>query len=198
VSVSKACPRGAPSKSISGSSGRWHVTVSPTSSHRVYVSFSVFSPLLALYWFSAPALAFLRPSRCSQRRLASRFNSCGLSLLLFVRVQSVSRAFLSRSLTSSLCRSFLLSSSLEMAPSRPSHEVSHLTATSDAGSDLHRGYLPQLCCVLRFSQPLDALFRPHPLGPISCRSRSGFHLQSLSPHDSLVCLSAPSAPLAVR
>jgi hypothetical protein len=83
------------------------------------------------------------------------------------------------------------------SPPRPSHGVSHLSATFSSGSDLHRGYLPRLCCVLRFSQPLDASFRPHPFGPISYRCRPGFHLQSLSPHDSLACLSAPSAPLAV-
>jgi hypothetical protein len=62
--------------------------------------------------------------------------------MLFVRVQSVPRAVLSRSPPSSLMRGFPLSSSLELAPSRPSHEVSLLTATSDLGSDLHRGYLP--------------------------------------------------------
>jgi len=132
-----------------------------------------------------------------RRGLASRFKSCCLSLLLFDRVQSVPRAVLSRSPTSSLHRGFPLSSSLELAPLRPSHEFSHLTATSESGSDLHRDYLPRLCCVLRFSQPLDAFFRPHPFGPISCRCRPGFHLQSVPLHDSLVCLSAPSAPPAV-
>jgi hypothetical protein len=29
-----------------------------------------------------------------------------------------------------------------------------------AGSDLHRGYLPRLCCTLRVSHPLDALIPP--------------------------------------
>ena len=30
------------------------------------------------------------------------------------------------------------------------------------GSDLHRAYLTRLCCALRFSQPLSALFLPEP------------------------------------
>ena len=51
--------------------------------------------------------------------------------------------------------------------------------TSDVGSDLHQVYLTWLCCVLGFSQPLDASFRPHLSNLISCWYRLGFHLQSL-------------------
>jgi len=58
VSVSKARPRGAPSKSMSGSSGRRHVTASSASSHRVFGSFSVFSPPLAPYWLALPPWPF--------------------------------------------------------------------------------------------------------------------------------------------
>jgi hypothetical protein len=41
----------------------------------------------------------------------------------------------------------------------------------DADSHWHRAYLTQLKCAFRFSQPLDALLHPHPLGLVSCRSR---------------------------
>jgi len=107
------------------------------------------------------------------------------------------RAVLSRSIPRSLSCGLPLVSSLVLAPSRPSHGVSYLSATFDSGSDLHRGYLPQLCCVLRLSQPLDAFFRPNLLGLISCRCHQGFHLQRVSPRDSLTHLSARSVPPAV-
>jgi hypothetical protein len=71
------------------------------------------------------------------------------------------RAVLSRSIPSSLSRGLPLVSTLVLAPLRPSHGVSYLSATFDSGSDLHRGYLPRLCCALRLSQPLDAFFRPN-------------------------------------
>jgi len=153
---------------------------------------------LAPHWFSAPALAFHRPSRCSRRGVVSRFDSFSLALLPLARVQSLPQAVLSRSLSSSLSCGFPLANSLEMAPSRPSHGVSLLSATSDTGSDLHRVYPTRLCCVLRFSQPLDASFRPNPLDPISCRCHPGSHLQRFSLHDSLARLTTRSAPLAVH
>ena len=40
-------------------------------------------------------------------------------------------------------------------------------------------FTPQLCCALRFSQPLDAFFHLHPFGLVSCRYHPGFRLQSL-------------------
>jgi hypothetical protein len=120
-----------------------------------------------------------------------------LPLLLFARVQSVPQAFLSRLTTSPSSYGLPFVNDLVPTPSRPSHEVSYLSATSDGGSDLHRDYLSRLCCALRLSQPLDALFRPHLSGPISYRYHPGLHLQSVSPRDSLVRLSTPSAPLAV-
>ena len=88
-------------------------------------------------------------------------NSCLLTLLLLARVQSLPRAVLSRSLSSSLRRGLPLLSSLDPAPLRPSHGVSYPSATSGTGSDLHRVYLTRLCCTLRFSQPLGAFFRPN-------------------------------------
>lgn len=45
------------------------------------------------------------------------------------------------------------------------------TASPGTGSDLRRAYLARLCCASRFSQPRDALFRPYPLGLVSCRIR---------------------------
>jgi hypothetical protein len=75
--------------------------------------------------------------------------------------------------------------------------LSYLSATSEAGSDLHRAYLPRLCCVLRLSQPLDALFRPHPFDLVSCRYHPGFRLQRIPLRDSLVRLTTPFVPLAV-
>jgi hypothetical protein len=47
----------------------------------------------------------------------------------------------------------------------PSHGVSCSSTLTEAGSDLHQDYLAWLCCAFRFSQPLDALFRPQPLQP---------------------------------
>jgi hypothetical protein len=107
------------------------------------------------------------------------------------------RAVLSRSFTSSLPRGFPLVNSLDLAPSRPSHGVSFLSATFDSGSDLHRGYLPRLCCVLRLSQPLDAFFRPNHLDLVSCRCHPGLHLQRVSLRDSLTRLATRSVPPAV-
>jgi len=68
---------------------------------------------------------------------------------------------LSRSISNSLLHGLPLVCSLALAPSRPSHGVSYPSATSDSGSDPHRVYLTRLCCALRFSQPLDAFFRPN-------------------------------------
>lgn len=40
---------------------------------------------------------------------------------------------------------------------------------AESVSDSYRGCLPRLCCASRFSQPLDALFRPTLFGLVSCR-----------------------------
>jgi hypothetical protein len=45
------------------------------------------------------------------------------------------------------------------------HGVCCPTTLAEAGSDPHRAFLTRLCCAFRFSQPLDALFRPQPLRP---------------------------------
>jgi hypothetical protein len=58
---------------------------------------------------------------------------------------------------------------LTLEPSFP--RVSSPATSPDAGSDMRRGYLARLRYVFRFSQPLDVLFRPHPLGLVSCRIR---------------------------
>ena len=97
-----------------------------------------------------------------------------------------------------LVRGLPHSCSLDRPPLRPSHGVSLTFQRSDSGSDLHRICLTRLCCVLRLSQPLDALFRPNLRSLISYRNHSGFCLQRVSLHDSLVRLSAPAAPLAVH
>ena len=104
---------------------------------------------------------------------------------------------MSRPASDVLSCSFPLVSSTVAVPSRPSHEVSYPSATSDWGSDLHRAFLARLCCVLRFFQPLDALFRPYPSGLVSCQCHPGFGLQRLSLPDSLQRLATPSAPLVV-
>jgi hypothetical protein len=53
--------------------------------------------------------------------------------------------------------------------------------------------------VFRFSQPLDAFFRPEPAGLISCRFRSwGSSLQSFTPSAQPYAVSGASCPLDVR
>jgi hypothetical protein len=65
------------------------------------------------------------------------------------------------------------------------HGVRHPTTLAEAGSDLHRACLPRLCCAFRFSQPLDALFRPQPLQPCFMPvTPLGFHFQRFSLPDS--------------
>jgi hypothetical protein len=49
------------------------------------------------------------------------------------------------------------------------------------GSDLHRLCLRRLCCVFRFSQPLDALFRLSTFGLVSCRNALGLSPPESSP-----------------
>jgi len=162
-----------------------------------YPNFRVSVPLLAPYWLSAPAMTSLRSSRCSHRALVPRVASRHLPLLPLDRVQSVPRAALSRTTSSVPLNGFPLMVSTVVVPSRPSHGVSYPSAISDTGSDLHRVFQPRLCCVLRFSQPLDAFFRPFPSGPVSYRYHPGFSLQRFSLPDSLVRLATSSVPLAV-
>jgi len=139
----------------------------------------------------------LRSSRSSHRALVPRVASLHLPLLPLDRVQSVPRTVLSRATSNVPSNSFPFMDSMVVASSRPSHGVSYLSATSDTGSDLHRVYLSRLCCVLRFSQPLDAFFRPSRAGPVSYRYRPGFSLQRFSLPASLVCLATPSVSLVV-
>jgi hypothetical protein len=47
--------------------------------------------------------------------------------------------------------------------------VLYPTTFAEAGSDPRRVCLTRLCCAFRFSQPLDALFRPQPSSLVSCR-----------------------------
>jgi hypothetical protein len=78
----------------------------------------------------------------------------------------------------------------------PPMKFVHLLTTSAVESDPHRDCLSRLCCALRFSQPLDALFRPHPFDLVSCRYRLGFHLQSL-PLTLASCASQHTLPLVL-
>jgi hypothetical protein len=142
-------------------------------------------------------MTFLRSSRCSRRVLVPQVASLHLPLMPFLRVQSMPRAVLSRPTSDVLSCSCPLVSSTVAVPSRPSHGVSHPSTTSDWGSDLHRAFHARLCCALRFSQPLDALFRPYPSGFVSCQCHPGFSLQRFSLPDSLQRLATPSAPLVV-
>jgi len=162
-----------------------------------WLNFRVSVPTLAPYWLSAPAMTFLRSSRCSYQALVPRVASLYLPLMPLLRVQSMPRAVLSQTASDVSPRGCPLVDSTVAVPSRPSHGVSYLSATSDWGSDLHQVFRARLCCVLRFSQPLDALFRPYLSSLISCRYHPGFCLQRVSLPDSLRRLSTPSAPLAL-
>jgi hypothetical protein len=65
------------------------------------------------------------------------------------------------------------------------HGVRYPTTLAEAGSDLHRVCQTRLCCAFRFSQPLDALFRPQPLQPCFMPvTPLGFHFQRFSLPDS--------------
>jgi hypothetical protein len=64
----------------------------------------------------------------------------------------------------------------------PFLEVCCPTTLEEADSDLHRVCLTRLCCAFRFSQPLDALFRPRPFRPCFMPVTSlGFDLQRFPP-----------------
>jgi hypothetical protein len=61
------------------------------------------------------------------------------------------------------------------------HGVRCPTTLSEADSDPHRVCLARLCCAFRFSQPLDALFRPQPFRPCFMPvTPLGFHFQRFS------------------
>jgi hypothetical protein len=71
-------------------------------------------------------------------------------------------------------------------------EVLCPSTLEEAGSDLHRACLARLCCASRFSQPLDALFRPQPFPPCFMRiTPLSFHFQRLSLPGSEDHLTAP-------
>ena len=78
-----------------------------------------------------------------------------------------------------ICR---LKAHIRLVSFPPFHGVFSLTTFQNASSDLHQAYLTRLCCVFRLSQPLDALFRSHSFGPISCRIRPwGWSFQRFPP-----------------
>jgi hypothetical protein len=78
------------------------------------------------------------------------------------------------------------------------HGVLHPTTLAEASSDLHRVYLTRLCCAFRFSQPLDALFRPQPLRPCFMPvTPLGFRFQRFSLPGSGRRLSTPPSLRAV-
>jgi len=142
-------------------------------------------------------MTFLRSSRYSCQALVPRVASFHLPLMPLLRVQSMPRAVLSQTASDVPSHGCPLVDSTVAVPSRPSHGVCYLSATSDWGSDLHRAFHARLCCALRFSQPLDASFRPYLSRLVSCRCHPGFSLQRVSLPDSLQRLSTPSAPLAL-
>jgi hypothetical protein len=76
--------------------------------------------------------------------------------------------------------------------------VWHPTTLVESGSDLHQVCLTWLCCAFRFSQPLDALFRPRPLQPCFMPvTPLGFRFQRFSLSGSGRRLSTPPSLRAV-
>jgi hypothetical protein len=62
------------------------------------------------------------------------------------------------------------------------HGVPYPSTLGETGSDLHRVYLARLCYAFRFSQPLDASFRPNPTSPCFMRETPlGFLLTEVFP-----------------
>jgi len=80
----------------------------------------------------------------------------------------------------------------------PSHGVFCSSTLTEAGSDLHQDCLTWLCCAFRFSQPLDALFRPQPFQPCFMPvTPSSFRFQRFPLPGSGSRLSAPPSLRAV-
>jgi hypothetical protein len=117
---------------------------------------------LVPYWLSTPAMGFGRPSRCL---VVERLHRCDTNqdpLMPLARVQSRIDTSCSRE--------------------HPSMGFRPLRRLLDTDSDIRRAYLSRLRSAFRFSQPLDALLRPRPHGPVSCRIRPwGSDLQRLPP-----------------
>ena len=61
------------------------------------------------------------------------------------------------------------SQAIHYADGRPSMRFIYPSTLADTDSDQHRHYLNRLCCAFRFSQPLDASFRPSPFSPCFVR-----------------------------
>jgi hypothetical protein len=78
---------------------------------------------------------------------------------------------------------------------RPPMGFVHPSTLPEAGSDLHRAWHPRLCGAFRFSQPLDASFRPQPLRPcLMPVTPLGFDLQRFSPPGSREPLGSTAPP----
>jgi hypothetical protein len=122
---------------------------------------------LASYWFDAPTLtlpaghptAGLRGLRCT--------TWCGA-----VNTATSSSHALGSRPEFEPSRRARPGSERRIAPSRyerPFPGISCPTTLEIASSDQHRACLTRLRYAFRFSQPLDASFRPHPSDLVSCR-----------------------------
>jgi hypothetical protein len=125
-----------------------------------------------------PLMQFTCPSESSRN---TRYRSIGSRSLpdlfpLRGRPSRFSRAFrYHRSMTASVV--ILSWTWLCSRDSRTERSLSRLpllrfiapSASSVAGSDLHRDCLPRLCYVFRLSQPLDVLLPPQRSGLVPCR-----------------------------
>ena len=161
------------------------------------MSFSVLSSPLAPYWFDAPAMAFLRPPRCSRRGSVSRCYSLRLTLLLFVRVQSLSRAFLSRSsfsLLLAVARSSAYSTGFRAGPSMKfptfwRHQMREATYT---------GFTSPSCAAPSDFLSLSTRYSALILSALFHADATQVSIfRGFLPRDSLLRLTTPPAPLAV-
>jgi hypothetical protein len=122
---------------------------------------------LASYWLNAPALTLPTGHPIAGLRGLRRATCCSAVNI----ATSSSHALGSRS-EYEPSRCARPGSERRIAPSRyerPFPGISCPTTLEIASSDKHRGYLTRLRYAFRFSQPLDASFRPHPSSLVSCR-----------------------------
>jgi len=156
-----------------------HVTVMRASSLRVWLDFRVFGWRSSTVWVECSHLelgidsTILLPVVFDRQpdTLACVSLSCR-----WPRVQSLT------SVRSRASRRVVHRSAPRRFVRSPFHEVCCPTTLEEVDSDLHRVCLTRLCCVFRFSRPLDALFRPRPFQPSFVPVTSlGFDLQRFSP-----------------
>ena len=178
MSVSRARLRCSPSENVSGSSGLHRVTAMPASSYRVHANFSVIPSSLVPYWLSTPTLTFRWPSWSSRRGPGHDVTRLPSAHALRSRLESFSHRLVASVSPSARSGLPALVFRISFSP-QSSHEVSLPYDDVKWGKRPTLGFHTQLCCTFRLSQPLGALFLPHPLGFISRQSRLGFGLQSV-------------------